>query len=74
MKISVRNIGALSVYSLIIVARPAAALSGAPNHSAGGPQDRLAAPRKKVQSYILARVCKRTLCNLMLQEPPRKSA
>ena len=42
------------VCSLITVAWPAAARSGAPNHSAGGPQGRLAAPRKKKSRAILA--------------------
>ena len=35
------------VYSLTVVAQPTAARERRPNHSAGGPQGRLAAPRKR---------------------------
>ncbi len=40
-------------YSLTVVARPAAALSGAPHPSAGGQPGRLAAPRKNVRTSSL---------------------
>ena len=41
------------VYSLTAVARPAAALSGASGHLAGGQQGRLAEPRKNVRPLSL---------------------
>gem|GEM_PF-2402683 len=40
-------------YSLTAVARPAAASSGAPTHSAGGQPGRLAEPRKDVMMQFL---------------------